>query len=80
MSVDESRGICYLSGIRYRRSPDGTEETVEYSSLTYYPNGDEVESWIRNCGFRILSKFGDRKGNPYRQGSSGRAIFWAGKS
>lgn len=79
VDVDVVRGIIYYGNIRYNRSPDGSETTVEFPSQGHYPSGDDVECWIRKCGFRILEKFGDRDGNPYQRGMSGRAIFWAGK-
>ena len=79
VDVDISKGIEHYVRTWYKRSPDGTETLMEYTACKHPVSGDDVEGWLQKHDFEILSKFGDRKGSPYRKGYSGRAIFWARK-
>jgi SAM-dependent methyltransferase len=75
---DSSRRLVRFERKTTATSSDGKVTESVCIQQKHPPSIAEMESWIGNCGFQILSSVGDRSVNPLLL-SSPRATYWAKK-
>lgn len=78
LMVDEENNTFHMKRTWFSRESDGAEMYTEYLSSKHPVTEKEVEEWLGKYNFRVIEKYGDRRGNPFTKDSE-RAIFWAKK-